>query len=381
MSGTGAHLWLSQGGVHQFLNHLVDKLDAAQAQGRGLTRALKLDAKSFPALFKAELESDKEQYWGHLETMQAWGWIRLKLGKAQPGQASYERNPRLEVVNEAAIRDAVGRVERNRSASEVWREAVFAGLDAPEPVRELVTRFLIDVPGHSSEEIVTRLNGLNALADEPLLLREVSARLFWGQSKILDDRQALVSAVLGLDECPFPELPVQLQVFLPESGFDGVLFIENLATFEKATRERGARFQRLALVFASGFKGSAGRLRAATGASVYFASHGTQDPAQTAKLLGWLWDGSPLPCWFWGDLDFSGMRILAALRKTFSGLEAWQPGYGPMLEVLQRGGGHRPDSAKKAGQAPIAVTGCPYADSFLLPAIVQTGLFADQEVA
>lgn len=381
MSGSAPPLWLTQAGMRQLLNFVVDKLDEAQAQGRGLARALKLDAKSFPALFKAELESDKEQHWKHLETMQAWGWIRLKLGKPQLGQADYERNPRLEVVNEPAIRGAVGRAERNKSASEVWREAVFAGLDAPETGCDLVARYLIEIPGRSADEIVARLNGLRALADEPLLLREVSARLFWGQSKILDGRQALVSAVLGMDECPFPEMPVQLQVFLPEGGFDGVLFIENLATFEKATREGSARFQRLALVFASGFKGSAARLRSATGASVYFASHGTQDAAHTAKFLGWLWGGEPQPCWFWGDLDFSGMRILAALRKTFPGLEAWQPGYGPMLEALQHGDGHQPSSARKDGQAATSATGCPYADSLLLPAIAQTGLFADQEMA
>jgi hypothetical protein len=367
--------------MRQLLNFVVDKLDDAQAQGRGLARTLKLDAKSFPALFKAELESDKELHWKHLETMQAWGWIRLKLGKPQLGLADYERNPRLEVVNEAAIRGAVGRTERNKSAAEVWREAVFAGLDAPETGRELVARYLIEIPGRSAAEVVARLNGLRALADEPLLLREVSARLFWGQSKILDGRQPLVSAVLGTDECPFPEMPVQLQVFLPEGGFDGVLFIENLATFEKAMRERAVRFQRLALVFASGFKGSAARLRSSAGASVYFASHGTLSPTYTAEFLSWLWGGKPLPSWFWGDLDFSGMRILAALRKTFPGLEAWQPGYGPMLVALQEGDGHQPSSAGKDGQGAISATGCPYADSVLLPAIAQTGLFADQEMA
>ncbi len=77
MSGSAPPLWLGQAGMRQLLNFVVDKLDDAQAQGRGLARTLKLDAKSFPALFKAELESDKELHWKHLETMQAWGWIRL----------------------------------------------------------------------------------------------------------------------------------------------------------------------------------------------------------------------------------------------------------------------------------------------------------------
>lgn len=52
-----------------------------------------------------------------------------------------------------------------------------------------------------------------------------------------------------------------------------------------------------------------------------------------------------------------------------------------MLEALQQGGGHQPSSARKDGQAATTATGCQYADSLLLPAIMQAGLFADQEMA
>lgn len=373
-------LWLGAAGVQHLLNHIVDKLDAAEAQGKELGRSIKLDARSFPGLFKASYEEEREQQWAHLEEMASWGWFGLRLNRQHPGQARYECNPRIVVLDELAIRTATGRPERVRSGIELWRDAVFAGLIAPEATKELVSRYRIEIPGRTPTEVVTQLQQLGTLADEPLLLREVSARLFWGQSKVLDGRQALVSALLGAD-CPFPEMPVQLQVFLPAAGFDGVLFIENQATFEQATRDSAGRFARLALVYASGFKGSARRLRSPAGTSVYFAAHGAIDEPKTKQFLGWLRNGVGLPSWFWGDLDYSGMQILASLRGVFDSLEAWEPGYAPMLEHLQQGYGHTPEAAGKSGQLQVVVTGCSFADTELLPALNAHGRFVDQELA
>lgn len=375
-----APLWLSEPGVSHLLNFLVDKLDAADAQGKQLVRAIKLDVKSFPALYKAGLEEERERQWMQLTHMVAWGWFELKTDRQQPGQAPYECNPRLAIKEEAALRQATGRPIRVRSFGELWRDAVYAlpGLD--DSVKEVVSRMRLEVPGRTADEIVEQLALLPTIAEEPLLLREASARLFWGLSKVLDGRQQLVAAILQVDECPFPEMPIQLQVFLPRDGFTGVLFIENLATFEQATRAGAGRYSNLALVYAAGFKGSAKRLRSATGSSVYFAAHGAMDEKQTGKFLAWLRVGTKLPCWFWGDLDYAGMHILAALRRVFCGIVAWEAGYAPMLERLLAGYGHTPMSGAKAGQLVFEATGCLYADTQLIPAMRLTGHFVDQEI-
>jgi hypothetical protein len=373
-------LWLKESGVSQLLNFLVDKLDGAAAQGKPLVRSIKLDVKSFTALFKASLEEERECQWGHLQHMVAWGWFQLKTDRQQPGQAAYESNPRLVILDEAKLREVTGRPARIRSVGELWRDAVYGlpGLD--EAVKESVSRMKLEVPGRTAVEVAQRLALLPTMVDEPLLLREVSARLFWGLSKVLDGRQTLVAAMLQVDECPFLEMPIQLQVCLPSGGLTGVLFIENLATFEQATRDGMGRYAGLALVYAAGFKGCARRLRSATGASVYFAAHGTIEERQTSRFLAWLRAGSRLPCWFWGDLDHAGMRILAALRGVFDDASAWEPGYGPMLVRLQAGQGHASESGGKTGQQPIEVTGCAYADQQLIPAMAATGCFVDQEV-
>lgn len=373
-------LWLKANGTRQLLNYIVDRLDAADAQGKSLVRAIKLNGISFPALYNSNLEEEREQQWAFIQQMVSWGWFEVKLDQLKPGQAPYEGNPRLSILNEVEVRRVTGRPIRIRSSAEIWREAVFAHLNSDESIKETVSRLKVEIPGRNAEEIVRQLTMLPAIANEPLLLREVSARLFWGQSKVLDGRQQLVATVLQLDECPFPEMPVQLQVYLPQNGFSGVLFIENQATFEQATRDTSGRYQGLALVFASGFKGSAKRLRSPSGASVYFAAHGTLEEKQTAKFIGWLREEVELHSWFWGDLDYSGMRILAALRAVFDGLAAWQPGYEPMLERLRNNVGHSPDEAGKARQCVIDETGCHYADTQLLPSLKVSGIFVDQEV-
>lgn len=166
-------LWLKSAGIQGLLNHLVDKLDAASQQGTSLVRAIKLDTKSFPALFRAELEEAREQQWGHLQEMVAWGWFKLKLDKERIlGQAAYERNPRLDILDEAAIRAAVGRQTRIKAPSELWRDAVVAHLVADDKTREAVARYRIEIPGRAAEEIVRQLNQLPSLRDEPLLLRK-----------------------------------------------------------------------------------------------------------------------------------------------------------------------------------------------------------------
>jgi len=86
-----------------------------------------------------------------------------------------------------------------------------------------------------------------------------------------------------------------------------------------------------------------------------------------------------MPVHFWGDLDWAGMRILASLRTSFPGMQAWEVGYEAMLTQLSEGGGHLPEAAEKQGQKPIASTACAYADEHLLPMLTKGGRFIDQE--
>ncbi len=374
-----APLWLQSPAMLQLINLLVDRLDSAEQRG---TRAqsVGLGAKSWPALYEASFESDKEHLWEQFAELIRWGWLSVKPDGVAKVRSGYDRSPRVTVVDEQALRAAVGRPERMRSATERWRDAVNAGLAASDEVKRQVGDYCIDLPDRTMSEVVARLNELPPMANTPLLLREVSSHLFWGMSKVLDKRQGMVAALLGLDECPFPESPIQLHVFLPSTGFRGVLFIENAMSFEHAIRSQKPVFEELALVFASGFKGSAQRLRTPDGSSLFYSQRGGMNPDLRDGFEAWLFGRGGQPSYFWGDLDWAGMRILAAMRASFPELSAWQPGYSQMLEALKRGHGHSPEAAEKQGQRALTASGCGFADSELFPALRETGRFLDQEL-
>ena len=363
------------------LGRLVDRLDAADKRGAERAQSVALRAKIWPELVEAHFESDKAALWEEARLLHSLGWIRITPESAARSPAGYAQDVRFTVLSAEEVRKTVGRPERLKSASERWRDAVEEYLIAPPLAKQVVGAFCIELPGRSMHEVVLRLNDLTALSGQPLLLREVSAKLFWGMSKVLDGRQGLVAAVLGLPECPFPETPVQLLVQLPAGSLRGVLFIENQMSFEQAARCASLLLEGFALVFASGFKGSALRLRSPTGASVFYSHRGALSTECREVFESWLFENSlQVPTHFWGDLDWSGMGILRAMRATFSDITAWQPGYLPMLHSLVEGHGHAPIEAEKAGQVAVLSTGCAFSDSELIPALKATGRFVDQEM-
>jgi hypothetical protein len=374
-------LWLKSEGIRALLNLLLDRLDSAEQRGSATPQSVALTEKNWPTLNASPFESRKEELWEHVIEMCAWGWLQIKPASAAKSASGYALAPRVTVLNEAAVRDAVNRPERIKSSVERWRAAVENGLDAPDAVKRAVGEFCIDMPDHSMDEVVQQLNKLGLFAEQSMQLREVSAQLFWGMSKVLDKRQALVAALLSMNECPFPESPIQLQVYLPVGGYSAVLFIENLMTFEQACRTAEKSFAGFALVYASGFKGSAKRLRMPTGCSLYYAGMGALGGEMRLLFEEWLFGcfDPESRVYFWGDLDFAGMRILAAMRSTFPRITAWEPGYSLLLQELQNGRGHSPEAAEKAGQSPIEQTGCLYADKHLIPALKAQGRFVDQE--
>jgi hypothetical protein len=73
------------------------------------------------------------------------------------------------------------------------------------------------------------------------------------------------------------------------------------------------------------------------------------------------------------------MQILKSLKELFPDIQAYVPGYAPMLEMLKKGRSHSAEMANKHGQVDPKMTGCAYADSQLLPAIREYQGFVDQE--
>src|SRR5262249_18004085 len=156
-----------------------------------------------------------------------------------------------------------------------------------------------------------------------------SSRVFWGLSKMLDGRADAVAALLGSGECPFPDQPIVLNVHVTVDPA-AFLFVENHVAFERLKNSGDPNST--ALIFSGGFRGAALRLRKIGGCSVYYSR--ASAPGAMAMFERILFSTIDIPAYFWGDLDYSGMAILASLRGTFPSARAWRPGYDPMLARL-----------------------------------------------
>lgn len=234
----------------------------------------------------------------------------------------------------------------------------------------LLTR-RIALEGRSDREVVAALARLGSIR-QPATLRQLSTRIFWGDSKVLDDRGELIAALFP--DLPIRERPIVIAVHLP-ARIEGVLFIENQDNYSAAIGGESIAGRDLAAVYLHGFRGTAARIRSRQGVHLHFGGEGIEE--RTRFENWWFEDALPLrPLFFWGDLDFASMQMLKSLRQRFGEMEAWRPGYQPMLaDLAVSGGGNRPTGHR---QVDPGATGCAFADEVLLPAVRALGCW-DQE--
>lgn len=364
---------------------------AERSDGQRAAR-LKLDQRELPDLYgQVHVEA-----LGRLELLlrelASTGWVRLVLAQEREFAGFADRKPQLELVDFDALAAWAGYVR----LADHWQRRLAAHLeqhwvDSCEGGKQALIDYLgrnplsalAAIPADEATRCLQTLREL-CLSGQALPLREASARVFHGRSKVLDARDELLR-LLGAAQGQFWEAPIQLLIDVPPS-FDEALFIENLVTFERMADTRCAEWRNSLLVYAAGFKGSAKRLRHRGGCRVYLRTVRTETLAVEAFstrglaiVNDWLFDRAELPVRFFGDLDYAGMQILASLREVFPDATAWQPGYAELLRVVASVGGHAPEAANKERQTDPGTTGCAYADRVLLTALRSFGRFVDQE--
>ncbi|MFZ4550244.1 MAG: Wadjet anti-phage system protein JetD domain-containing protein [Aquabacterium sp.] len=357
---------------------------------------LKLDAKVLPELHATQTPDGLASIDALLQSLVQTGWVSLRTKKPEAFQTLADQDPTLALKDA----DALALWSGHQPAGPKWSRDLVQQLSAPGVLDVPDAPALLDYlqrnplpwfQGLAAAECARTLNGLaQACRSGPSgYLRQLSARHFRGHSKVLDSREEMLR-LLGAREGQFLEAPIQLLVSLPPGGGQtqaqaaapSVLFIENLVSFEYMADARLLTWADATLVYASGFKGAARRLRTPQGSTLYWR-HAATDAGRLA-FADWLYAHDSVrqettSVHFYGDLDWAGMQILAHLRQSFPNCEAWQPGYAGLLSLMAATGGHRPEIAAKEGQADPGFTGCAYADAVLLPALRQTGLCVDQE--
>ena len=377
--------------VRAIAGALYRKLRAQPLPERKRQLRLKLTPETAPLLFEG-VPAECRQAWQGVEHLAQSGLVTIHYDpRSRADEEGLYRRPVIEVLPDAfeGLAELAGvslRPPFERQVADALRREPRVAAGAAGAI---ATMRLSSFEGFEAADLARRFGELATLAlTEPrLFIREASARVFNGLSKLLDDREELVAALTG-EPCPWMEAPVPLMIALPEETvvsarqLEAIVFVENLTTFERLRIAR-AHFPATCFIYSAGWRACASRGITARGRTVYadreFLPH---ERAAFESALS----GQPRPggrstpgLYFFGDLDFAGMGILAGLRATYGQLTAWQPGYAALLSDLDRGKAHSPEIADKGGQQDPASTGCAYADAVLLPALRRTGLAVDQE--
>lgn len=378
--------WSDEPVVMALLHALVDRLDSVPFEARLRDLTFALTENSWRKFFAIDHPSDRTYIWQLVEALTQQPGFELRLDDRRIARDLdlWQRHPKIVVKKEAEnlLRNITGRHPAAESNwIEEWKHAVQGLFGTGLLASRLATR-PVAIYQRPPAEVLKRFAAISDLADACLMLHEVASRQFWGLSKILNGQQDAIALLLSQDFCPFPDKPIQLVIQSLTADTDApILFIENAATFESAASGRISTAQGHILIYASGYKATARRIRTAEGSSLYFAPEVYElNPSLPRDLQAWLYSGdTSRSVYFWGDLDFAGMDILKELRVVFRQIEAWRPGYEKLLEKLTAGESHTPEEARKSGQTDPILTGCPYADGTLLPEMRNSHRFVDQE--
>lgn len=376
--------WLSDyPDIESCLNQFLDKLDKVPAQSRlndTIRRAI--DRKTFPTLWRQGDESDIQ--WQFILALEKeYKLWKVKEGKRGAFDPAFENASVHFLIGSENFAEETVRSWLNRPYEEPqllqWRQSIEKrASEFPGSTERLAKRPFL-VAGKTHHEVVNAFSSIGAYQHEQLTLRRLSARCFWGISKVLDNHEELLLSLYP--DLDFKVRPLIIDIHIPTSEeVIGYLFIENYDSYVNALQGNIEITKGYILIYCAGFLGSASRIRQKY--SVVFHYSSDSQLALKEDIENWWLDDveNNVPVCFWGDLDFSGMGILAALKKTFPKIKAWKPGYEKMLCANQNQQAHEAVNADKNNQQDPQITGCTYADTVLLPTLRSSLLFVDQEI-
>lgn len=366
-------IWLKdEPWLAKWLGWFLDKLDNRDGEPsqRAITRRIKKS--TLPALY--DFNEDTQSRWQLLQQIaREHDIFKIVLDKKRSAfQEPYENAQcRLNPDCEPLLREWLNRPKQDPVAL-AWQQAINEHATSFIDNGDALLTQRPHIPSLTPAEITAAFANVEQYLSQNLTLREIAARCFHGDSKALDNRLELLTKLYGDKANGIQPRPLLLTAWAPP-GFSKLLIVENQDSFLRLVENPPEDY---ALLYSGGFRASATRLNSQ---HTRFAFLPGSDPERFKALFINMGLDGQTECHFWGDLDFAGMGILKALRNSLPDLQAWQPGYQPMLEILNNGGGHTPEQTSKQNQTDPGTTGCPYTDTTLLPTIRQHGKSLDQE--
>lgn len=360
--------------IQDVLNRFLDQID------RNVKTQFRVNTKTAPELFD-HMDDEPEYLWHLLKTLDnEYHVLTINKQRGRTGHDAYE-NAQLSFNHD---KEQLIRQWLNRPAFDpytlTWNNTFDKICHLFEDGGEAL-RTPLRAEGRSAAEV---LQGFAKLADEitrTQTVRNLSAKCFWGDSKFLDNKFELICQLFPQASHNILPRPILMNIALADD-IEEVIFVENQDSFLmlKHIAEKDHRFLKTAFVYSSGFKGTSANIRKR--GQVLFSILGKHNGDALKLFEKWWFDdvGAKLGAYFWGDMDYAGMGILKALRKSFTDVQAWQPGFELMLHFHKLGHGHTIRDSKKMQQLDPGTTGCRYADDVILPAIRASQRFLDQEI-
>jgi len=364
--------------VQRVLHHFIDKLDR-----QGTRISLSVSKSLLPELFDFSRD-DIDYLWSLIEDLEKhYHLLTIKLPKASSNKEIYEGARIIfNTDKEILVRQWLQRPQQ-LSAQLVWENAVAQYTHRLTlSQRSFLQANRLSCGDKTAFEVVGALCHIGRQLQRTavaLSCRTLSARSFKGDSKCLEHKEDYLGALFPEHQHRIKPRPLLLLVAIPER-YNQVLFIENQESFLMLAAEHTHRLiAHSVLVYTAGFRAAATRINIHH--NVAFAVHNPITVSSMRCFQRWWHSDAVLrDYYFWGDLDYSGMGILASMRQIYPALKAWQPGYQAMLRYHNKGLGHAPSEAKKQAQHDPGITGCDYVDQQLLPLLRLSQRFLDQEI-
>jgi hypothetical protein len=379
-----APAYLQHADIRAMFHWLLDRLDNQAADLRTRTLSRRVNAENFPALFGLARPDDEYVLWQLLQRCQSDGLLRIQADKKRrdPHRSPWEgMRIVFDLESAAHLRQWLDRPLISPETRR-WRLALAARVH-DFCHSELLAQPLFAELGQPAEEIIARLAAIPVLlAERPLSTYQISARLFWGHSKLLKGKEQWLCELLGLPESAILARMLPVEVAFPSESPSGILMLENLDSYFSACNGNWPDCDRLIKLYTQGFRGAAARIRNPACARLHFADQGLPSPARLDAFRAAWFQGAAFawPVYFCGDMDWSGLAIFRALQPVFPGIQPWRIGYEIMLQAARQGGGHAGAMAGKINQLPLDTSGDAWLDTHVLSFLKTHQRFVDQEV-
>lgn len=381
--------YLNNTDIKAMFNWLLDHLDRQPLEQRVRPISSPVDKKTllfFRTLHDPTKFEDAEVLWQMLQRCEKDGLIRIRSDRkrrdpTKPPWSCKRIVFALDPEGEADLRRWLNRPKVSPE-EKAWQRALFNNAQMFKRT-DLLTYADFRTLGKPAEDIVSRLAAIAyAVAARPLTARQLSARLFWGNSKVLDGKEQKLCASLGLPQNAILERVLAVEISFPAKPPGGILMLENLDSYFCACNGNWPDCDDLIIVYTQGFRGAAARIRNPAFARLHISDRHLPESARYIAFRDEWYQGGGFshPVHFCGDMDWAGLSIFRSLKSVFPDLKPWKSGYEQMLSAAEQGNWHSLEMAGKSGQIPLETCNDPWLDTHILAYLKANNRFVDQEV-